>query len=107
MHAFCDCTLSPSLKSSKKYKTRAIKNYALFVKICYGPFTYPDGPNFLKMTHNVSMPQAIGSFACFAFPIPDGLYMYEIIFLEKNEIFQQGKNKKKCCCRKPCDDAFE
>ena len=40
------------------------------------------------------MPQAIGSFACFAFPIPDGLYMYEMIFLEKNEIFQQGKNKK-------------
>jgi len=40
------------------------------VEIFYGPFIYPNGPNVLKMAHNLPLPQAIGSFACFAFPIP-------------------------------------
>jgi len=51
---------------------------ALLVKIFYGLFIYPNGPNFLKMAHNFPLPWAIGSFACFAFPI---LFMTTFCYL--------------------------
>ena len=50
-------------------KFHPLLKYKYFFSWTSGPSHYCHGPYFLEMAHNFWKPEAIGPYACFAFPI--------------------------------------